>query len=121
MTEIDARKEALDIAFEYDGIEGDHHRAWVIDQMVRALTGSDYPAWVADFKAGEDGPGKLFLGCETYEYLDYLEPWLRSWGAPSVTRVAKKPSPRVSYTTLEGRLDTSQREIKAKTQYWDSR
>ena len=39
---------------------------------------------------------------ETYAYVDYIEPWLASWGAPPVTRVMKKPSPRVSYTTLEG-------------------
>ena len=39
---------------------------------------------------------------ETYAYLDYVEPWLASWGAPAVTRVRKRPSPRVSYTTLEG-------------------
>jgi hypothetical protein len=26
--------------------EGDHHRMWVIDQMVRALTGDQYNQWV---------------------------------------------------------------------------
>ena len=30
---------ALDIAIRFGGIDGDHHKAWVIDQMVRALTG----------------------------------------------------------------------------------
>lgn len=30
---------ALMYAVRYGGIEGDHHKAWVIDQMVRALTG----------------------------------------------------------------------------------
>ena len=39
---------------------------------------------------------------ETYAYLDHIEPWLASWGAPSVTGVRKKPSPRASYSTLEG-------------------
>lgn len=39
---------------------------------------------------------------ETYEYLDYILEWLESWGAPAVTWVKKKPSPRVSYDTLEG-------------------
>lgn len=48
--------DALDIAFQYGGIDGDHHKTWVIDQMVRTLTGPDYPGWVAKFKAGKDGP-----------------------------------------------------------------
>ena len=39
---------------------------------------------------------------ETYAYVEYLAPWLESWGAPPVTVVRKRPSPRVSYTTLEG-------------------
>ena len=56
--QIDA---ALDIARKYGGIDGDHHKAWVIDRMVRALTGTNYDTFVADAKAGEDGP-------ETYEW-----------------------------------------------------
>lgn len=32
---------ALSIAFQYGQIDGDHHKAWVIDQMVRALIGND--------------------------------------------------------------------------------
>ena len=32
---------ALDIAYDYGSAEGDHHRAWVIDQMVRALCPND--------------------------------------------------------------------------------
>ena len=31
-------KKALEFAVKYGGIDGSHHRAWVIDQMVRALT-----------------------------------------------------------------------------------
>ena len=30
---------ALELAVRYGGIDGDHHKAWVIDQMVRELTG----------------------------------------------------------------------------------
>ena len=30
---------ALDFAANYAYIDGDHHKMWVIDQMVRALTG----------------------------------------------------------------------------------
>jgi hypothetical protein len=32
-------KKALEIAVEYGGVEDTHHKDWVIDQMVRALTG----------------------------------------------------------------------------------
>lgn len=72
-------KRAIEIAVQYGGIDGDHHKSWTIDQMVRALTGcpvivkkvkgesgwykcevqgesEEYLAVVADAKAGEDGP-----------------------------------------------------------------
>lgn len=32
-------EKALSIAVAYGGIDGAHHKDWVIDQMVRALTG----------------------------------------------------------------------------------
>jgi hypothetical protein len=35
----DRVKRAIEIAVRYGGIGGDHHKAWVIDQMVRELTG----------------------------------------------------------------------------------
>lgn len=38
---------------QYDGA---HHKTWVIDQMVRALTGDQYDEWVAQFsETDEDG------------------------------------------------------------------
>ena len=43
---------ALDFAIRYGGIGGDHHKAWVIDQMVRALAGDDYSGIVAGACAG---------------------------------------------------------------------
>ena len=73
-------KKALDLAVRFGGIDGDHHKTWVIDQMVRALTGcpmlkfvskeysymeqgesKEYKKLVADAKAGDDGP-------ETYNW-----------------------------------------------------
>lgn len=47
---------ALELAVRYGQIDGAHHKAWVIDQMVRALTGTDYARVVAEAKAGKDGP-----------------------------------------------------------------
>lgn len=52
---------ALEVAVRYGGTDGSHHKAWVIDQMVRALAADKYDALVADAKNGEDGP-------ETYDW-----------------------------------------------------
>ena len=73
-------QKALAIAVQFGGIDGDHHKAWTIDQMVRALTGcplvpttlkdcqgtpytfldqgesAEYQQLVADACAGADGP-----------------------------------------------------------------
>lgn len=58
---------ALEIARRYGQIDGAHHKTWVIDQMVRALTGSDYDDWVKDAKNGKDGP-------ETYGWNEGIAP-----------------------------------------------
>lgn len=47
---------AIDLAVNYGQIDEAHHKAWVIDQMVRVLAGDDYDRIVAEAKAGEDGP-----------------------------------------------------------------
>ena len=77
----DARiQAALDYAVRYGGIDEEHHKVWVIDQMVRALTGcpevpgeatdangkpytytaqgesEEYKEFVRDAKAGKNGP-----------------------------------------------------------------
>ena len=51
----DPVENALEIAFSYGQIDGSHHKSWVIDQMVRALTGDKYEEWVTEYKKGEDG------------------------------------------------------------------
>ena len=73
MTQAERRaREALDIANAYGSIDGDHHKTWVIDQMVRALTGCAfrgrdsnrrcvatsraYRAFVVAHCNGDDGP-----------------------------------------------------------------
>jgi hypothetical protein len=53
--------EALACAQLFGNIDGAHHKMWVIDQMVRYLSGLDYENWVVKQKVGEDGP-------ETYEW-----------------------------------------------------
>lgn len=47
---------ALALIVRYGGIDGAHHKAWVLDQVVRALTADGYAEWVLDARGGEDGP-----------------------------------------------------------------
>jgi hypothetical protein len=58
---------ALDVAIRYGGIDGAHHKDWVIDQVVRVLAGDRYDARVAEARNGEDGP-------ETYEWSEGIAP-----------------------------------------------
>lgn len=58
---------ALEVAFKFGGIAGEHHKAWVIDQMCRELLGEHYDLFVANAKAGEDGP-------ETYTWDEGIAP-----------------------------------------------
>lgn len=48
---------ALEIAYQCGQFDGGHHKMWVIDQIVRELTGEGYEQWVIDYCNGEDGPG----------------------------------------------------------------
>ena len=43
---------ALKIAWDCSQIDGAHHKAWAIDQMVRALCGNEeeYEKWVAKYE-----------------------------------------------------------------------
>lgn len=54
-------KKALRLALAFGSDDGDHHKMWVIDQMVRALAGDNYDKLIASKRNGEDGP-------ETYEW-----------------------------------------------------
>lgn len=86
---LDRIKDALDVLVRYGGTDGDHHKAWVIDQAVRCLTGcprgektaidwqgveykyealgesEEYRKLVREAKAGEDGPDTYSweIGC----------------------------------------------------------
>jgi hypothetical protein len=61
---IDGRiEEAINLAVMYGGIDGAHHKDWLIDQMVRKLAGERYDQIVADACAGEDGPDTFSWDC----------------------------------------------------------
>lgn len=63
----DRTARALEVIRSYGGIDGAHHKQWVIDQVVRALTGDGYEAWVKAQRAGDDGP-------DTYEWDEGIAP-----------------------------------------------
>jgi hypothetical protein len=58
---------ALLIAIQYGGIDGAHHKDWVIDQIVRALAADEYDQIIAEARDGEDGP-------ETYDWETGIAP-----------------------------------------------
>jgi hypothetical protein len=48
--------EATGIGIRYGQIDGEHHKMWVIDQMLRALLGDQYEATITESNKGEEGP-----------------------------------------------------------------
>ena len=84
-------RQALALAGQYGGTAGEHHKAWVIDQMVRTLTdcptikkqfldcnkrtytadvlgeSEEYKRFIREQQAGEDGP-------ESYEWDEGIAP-----------------------------------------------
>jgi hypothetical protein len=61
----DRIKKALGIAWSYGQIDGDHHKTWVIDQMVRALCGDEgsYKKWITAYEAP--------LSSNAYDYYEW--------------------------------------------------
>lgn len=55
MTPEEKIQAALDVACRGQHVGESHHQTWVIDQMVRALTGDNYRRWVTDYCNGENG------------------------------------------------------------------
>jgi hypothetical protein len=53
-----ATDKALELIEEWGGIDGAHHKQWLLDQIVRTLTHTDegYLAWVYEYEYpnGED-------------------------------------------------------------------
>ena len=45
-------EKAIDIAYQYGQIDGEHHKTWTIDQMVRQLLGNKYDNFVKEYEEG---------------------------------------------------------------------
>ena len=46
------KDDALSLLHRYGGIDGGHHKEWLLDQVLRALTGDQYENWVHDWSEG---------------------------------------------------------------------
>lgn len=66
---------ALYIACRYGGVDGAHHKMWVIDQMVRALVGCPEVIKTADFNGH---PYTFSCQDETPEYKELIRKWCQS-------------------------------------------
>lgn len=44
--------QALAVALRYGQIDGDHHKTWVIDQMVRLLADEGYEQLIEEYEDG---------------------------------------------------------------------
>lgn len=53
-------QEVLEMIKSWGGIDGGHHKQWLLDGIVKALA-PDYDQWVKEFEDGEDG-------ANTYEW-----------------------------------------------------
>ena len=49
-------EDILSLISDYGQIWGDHHKAWVLDQIVRIITKDKYDAFVKSYCDGDDGP-----------------------------------------------------------------
>lgn len=67
MTDAEKIAAALEVISRYGGIDGGHHKQWVLDQAARALTGDQYEEWARQQRDGEDGP-------DTYEWDEGIPP-----------------------------------------------
>ena len=63
-------EKAIDVAVRYGGIDGDHHKAWVIDQMVRELTGCPMQKMINEY--GVAGPFEYEGLGESDEYTELV-------------------------------------------------
>lgn len=52
-------QEATDLIATYGGIDGVHHKQWLIDQVLRTLLKEDYDSWVEEYEC----PAVLLIFC----------------------------------------------------------
>ena len=61
MTPLRRIKAAVEVAHRYGGIDGAHHKQWVIDQMLRAiLTPERYAEFIRTYPEGPNGEPDIY-------------------------------------------------------------
>ncbi len=63
---LEAKDKALDMIFEWGGIDGGHHKQWLLNELVKVLA-DDHGEWIKKFNDGEDG-------ADTYEWDEGIAP-----------------------------------------------
>lgn len=56
MSDEEKLEQVMNLIERFGGIDGGHHKQWVIDQIVRIIKGEAYTQWVVEMKDGQDGP-----------------------------------------------------------------
>jgi hypothetical protein len=51
---------AIEVAFRYAGIDGSHHKMWVIDNMLQQLLGDSYDSWIAEYEGDPDDENNYY-------------------------------------------------------------
>lgn len=56
-------QEIRDLIYRFGGIDGAHHKQWLLDQIIQKTCDSqnEYLDWIKQYEDGEDGP-------KTYEW-----------------------------------------------------
>lgn len=55
-----ARNNILELISQHGGTDGAHHKQWLLDQIVRELTGDGYERWVVEWEGA--GPWEWDTG-----------------------------------------------------------
>ena len=63
----DKEQNVLNLIYRWGCVDGAHHKQWLLDKIVREITGDNYKKWVSEFQDGEDGP-------ETYIWDEGIAP-----------------------------------------------
>lgn len=63
MSDNETIKEIEALIKTYAGFDGGHHKQWLLDQIVRKITGNTYEQWVSEWEDGEDGPESYKWDC----------------------------------------------------------
>lgn len=50
----DKLSKILELAEEYGGQDGSHHKQYALDQIIRIVTGNGYDAWRKDYEGDPD-------------------------------------------------------------------